>query len=96
VFKGAATTVIAKPNPLREHFEQLVANGTKAHLARLTIARRIAAATLETGIAVATSLATRSAQSISSVLDAEFRGRTRTHLSSTKGRLLRRLRFLGW
>jgi transposase len=46
VFKGAATTVIGKPNPLREHFEQLVANGTKVHLARLTIARRIAAATL--------------------------------------------------
>lgn len=46
VFKGAAVTVIAKPNPLREHFEQLQANGTKIHLARLTIARRIAAATL--------------------------------------------------
>jgi hypothetical protein len=46
VFKGAATTVITKPNPLREHFDQLVANGTKAHLARLTIARRIAATTL--------------------------------------------------
>jgi transposase len=46
VFKGAATTIIAKPNPLHEHFHQLVANGTKVHLARLTIARRIAAATL--------------------------------------------------
>ena len=46
VFKGAAVTVIAKPNLLREHFEQLQANGTKIHLARLTIARRIAAATL--------------------------------------------------
>lgn len=46
VFKGAAITVIAKPNPLRQHFDQLLANGTKVHLARLTIARRIAAATL--------------------------------------------------
>ena len=46
VFKGAAVTTIAKPNPLREHFDRLIANGTKIHLARLTIARRIAAATL--------------------------------------------------
>lgn len=46
VFKGAATSVLARPNPLREHFDRLLANGTSAHLARLTIARRIAAATL--------------------------------------------------
>jgi transposase len=46
VFKGAATVVLTRPNPLREHFERLVANGTAPHLARLTIARRIAAATL--------------------------------------------------
>jgi transposase len=46
VFKGAATIVLARPNPLREHFDRLLANGTSAHLARLTIARRIAAATL--------------------------------------------------
>jgi hypothetical protein len=38
--------VAGKPNPLREHFDQLLASGTKVHLARLTIARRIAAATL--------------------------------------------------
>lgn len=46
VFKGAATKVLAGQNPLREHFDRLVAAGTAPHLARLTIARRIAAATL--------------------------------------------------
>lgn len=46
VFKGAATTVLVGHNPLREHFDRLVASGTAPHLARLTIARRIAAATL--------------------------------------------------
>lgn len=48
VFKGAATSVLSRrnPNPLREHFERLVAGGTAPHLARLTIARRVAAATL--------------------------------------------------
>lgn len=46
VFKGAATIVLARQNPLREHFDRLLANGTSAHLARLTIARRIASATL--------------------------------------------------
>lgn len=46
IFKGAATTVLARHNPLREHFDRLVATGTASHLARLTIARRIAAATL--------------------------------------------------
>jgi hypothetical protein len=46
IFKGAATVVLARPNPLREHFDRLVANGTSPHLARLTIARRIAAAAL--------------------------------------------------
>jgi hypothetical protein len=46
IFKGAATVVLARPNPLREHFDRLLASGTAPHLARLTIARRIAAATL--------------------------------------------------
>lgn len=46
VFKGAATTVLTTHNSLSEHFERLVASGTPPHLARLTIARRIAAATL--------------------------------------------------
>lgn len=46
VFKGAATSVVCRSNQLREHFDRLVSNGTAPHLARLTIARRIAAATL--------------------------------------------------
>ena len=46
IFKGAAISVLSKSNPLHEHFDRLVANGTAPHLARLTIARRIAAATL--------------------------------------------------
>lgn len=48
VFKGAATTVI---NQMRSHvlhgdYERLLANGTAPHLARLTIARKIASAVL--------------------------------------------------
>ena len=46
VFKGAAISVLTRSNPLHEHFHRLVAGGTAPHLARLTIARRIAAATL--------------------------------------------------
>lgn len=48
IFKGAATTVIqALPrDPLHAHYQQLLANGTKPNLAKLTIARRIAAITL--------------------------------------------------
>jgi transposase len=46
VFKGAATSVLSRNNPLREHFNRLVKSGTAPHLARLTIARRIASATL--------------------------------------------------
>lgn len=46
IFKGAATSVLYRSNHLRDHFNRLVASGTAPHLARLTIARRIAAATL--------------------------------------------------
>jgi transposase len=48
IFKGAATTVIAHSgaNPLREHYDWLLENGTKPNLAKLTIARRIAAIVL--------------------------------------------------
>ncbi|MDI7269005.1 MAG: transposase [Myxococcota bacterium] len=48
IFKGAATTVIQSlhDDPLYDHYAQLLANGTKPDLARLTIARRIAAITL--------------------------------------------------
>lgn len=48
IFKGAATTVIsrARPNPLREAYDRLCAQGTKPNLAKLTIARRIAGTVL--------------------------------------------------
>jgi transposase len=48
IFKGAATTVIAhmNSNPLREDYDRLCESGTKPNLAKLTIARKIAAITL--------------------------------------------------
>lgn len=48
IFKSAATTVLqqSKPDPLRVHYERLLANGTKPNLAKLTIARKIAAIVL--------------------------------------------------
>jgi transposase len=48
IFKGAATTVIAHaaPNPLREAYDRLCAQGTRPNLAKLTVARRIAATVL--------------------------------------------------
>jgi transposase len=48
VFKSAATAVlkIRKPHPLREAYERTIKEGTKPTLAKLTLARRIAAATL--------------------------------------------------
>lgn len=48
LFKSAATTVIrhAGPNPFQEKYEQLLAAGTRLNLAKLTIARTIAATVL--------------------------------------------------
>ncbi len=48
IFKGAATTVITMlpKDPLHEHYQRLTAAGTKPNLAKLTIARRIAAIVL--------------------------------------------------
>jgi len=48
VFKGAATTVIAHSaaNRFREDYERLCAEGTKPNLAKLSVARKIAATTL--------------------------------------------------
>lgn len=48
VFKGAATTVIGKmpDHPLCEAYQRLLTGGTRPNLAKLTIARRIAAAVL--------------------------------------------------
>jgi hypothetical protein len=48
IFKGAATTVITKltTDPLHEHYERMLKQGTKPNLAKLTIARKIAAMAL--------------------------------------------------
>ena len=48
IFKGAATTVLTSyPNdPLHDHYRRLTAAGTKPNLAKLTLARRIAAVVL--------------------------------------------------
>jgi transposase len=46
VFKGAATTVIGRSGPLRAHYDRLLAAGTKPNLAKLTVARKIAATAL--------------------------------------------------
>ncbi|MGD2071709.1 MAG: transposase [Gemmatimonadota bacterium] len=48
IFKGAAITALhqSEPNPLRVHYDRLLANGTKPNLAKLTIARKIAAIVL--------------------------------------------------
>jgi transposase len=42
IFKGAALAACQRPGPLREAYERLLREGTKEHLARLTIARKIA------------------------------------------------------
>jgi transposase len=48
VFKGAATTVITKcpGHPLHQHYERMLSAGTKPNLAKLTLARKIAATAL--------------------------------------------------
>ena len=48
VFKGAATTVIqqGKPVPIYADYERLLESGTKPNLAKLTLARKIAAIVL--------------------------------------------------
>ncbi len=48
IFKGAATTVLTSnsSSPLRAHYDRQVAAGTKPNLAKVTLARKIAAITL--------------------------------------------------
>jgi hypothetical protein len=48
IFKGAATTVTARmgPNPLKTGYERRLAGGIKPNLAKLTVARQIAAIVL--------------------------------------------------
>ena len=46
LFKDAAATAIARPGPLHDFYARQVAQGTKPELARLTLARKIAAIAL--------------------------------------------------
>lgn len=46
VFKGAATAAAAKPGPLCDYYQASLARGVKADLAKVTLARKIAAVTL--------------------------------------------------
>jgi len=46
IFKGAATAAAAKPGPLKDIYEACVARGTKEDLAKVTLARKIAAIAL--------------------------------------------------
>jgi len=46
LFKGAATTASARPGPLQDFYLALLARGVKPTMARLTLARKIAAITL--------------------------------------------------
>jgi len=46
IFKGAATRAAATAGPFQNFYEACVARGMKPHLARLTLARKIAAITL--------------------------------------------------
>jgi len=46
IFKGAATRVSSSSGPLHDFYEHLLAKGRKPTMARLTLARKIAAITL--------------------------------------------------
>src|SRR5262249_30792052 len=46
LFKAVATTASARPGPLQEFYQAAIANGIKPTMARLTLARKIAAITL--------------------------------------------------
>jgi hypothetical protein len=48
IFKGAATTIVTRlqTDPLYEHYLRLTSAGTKPNLAKVTIARRVAAIVL--------------------------------------------------
>ena len=46
IFKGAATRAASTAGPFQDFYQACVARGLKPHLARLTLARKIAAITL--------------------------------------------------
>jgi transposase len=43
IFKGAAIIAATKPGPLQQFYDALVAKGMRPEMARLTLARKIAA-----------------------------------------------------
>ncbi len=45
-FKGAATAATARPGPLRDFYQAMIARGMRAELARVTLTRKLAALTL--------------------------------------------------
>jgi hypothetical protein len=46
VFKGAATAATARPGPLQDLYHGMLERGMRKELARVTLARKIAALTL--------------------------------------------------
>jgi transposase len=46
VFKGAATAATTRPGPLQEWYQARLAGGMRPELARVTLARKLAALTL--------------------------------------------------
>src|SRR6266545_1139065 len=46
VFKGAATAATARPGPLQDFYHSVIARGMREELARVTLARKLAAVTL--------------------------------------------------
>ena len=46
IFKAAATTASGSPGPFRDYYETLLGKGMKPEMARLTLARKIAAISL--------------------------------------------------
>jgi hypothetical protein len=46
VFKGTATAALGRPGPLRDLYDAMVERGMREEMARLTLARKVAALTL--------------------------------------------------
>ena len=46
VFKGAATAATGRPGPLRDFYQAMLTRGMRPEMARLTLARKLAALTL--------------------------------------------------
>ena len=46
VFKGAANAAATRPGPLKDFYDAMVARGMREELARVTLARKIAAVVL--------------------------------------------------